>query len=122
MVIFDTNILIELYRGNDDIKEKILNINADVFYISSITVAEFLIGARNKSDMVIIKKQLDKYIHLPITAEIDSIFIELVYKYSLSHKSEIPDMLIAATSLYYELTLFTLNKKHFQYIPNIKLL
>jgi tRNA(fMet)-specific endonuclease VapC len=98
MVIFDTNILIELYRGNNQIKEQVLGMDADVFYISSITVAEFLSGARNKSDMAIIAKQLDKYTRLPITTEISDIFLKLFQKYSLSHKPGIPDTLIAAIS------------------------
>ncbi|KAA8477486.1 hypothetical protein BDE36_3088 [Arcticibacter tournemirensis] len=122
MVIFDTNILIELYRGNHQIRERVLEFHTDVFYISSITVAEFLAGAKNKNDFAVIAKQLDKYTHLPITAEISELFLELFRKYNLSHKPGIPDMLIAATALYYDLPLFTLNKKHFVYLDNIKLL
>jgi tRNA(fMet)-specific endonuclease VapC len=56
MVIFDTNILIELYRGNQAIKEGVENINSNVFYVSCITVAEFMVGAKNKP---ILKKLKD---------------------------------------------------------------
>lgn len=77
MVIFDTNILIELYRGNNLIKEQVLAIDYNIFYISSISVAEFLAGARNKEDMAIISQQLDKYTHLPITVEISNLFLML---------------------------------------------
>lgn len=122
MVIFDTNVLIELYRGNNLIKEQILAMDYNIFYISSISVAEFLAGARNKEDMATIAKQLDKYTHLPITVEITNLFLTLFREYNLSHKPGIPDTLIAATALYYELPVFTLNRKHFQYFPAIKLL
>lgn len=122
MVIFDTNILIELYRGNDQVKEKILGMDVNVFYISTVTVAEFLAGARNKKELASIGKQLDKYSNLPITTDISDLFLELFNKYNLSHKPGIPDTLIAATAIYYNLPLFSLNKKHFQYFPGIKLL
>lgn len=69
-----------------------------------------------------IKKQLDKYSLLPITVDISNLFLDLFQEYNLSHKSGIPDTLIAATALYYDLPLFTLNKKNFQYFPDIKLL
>src|SRR5690606_22108244 len=122
MVIFDTNILIELYRGNNQVRDLIEQLQIDVCYISTITVAEFLVGARNKHEIGIINKQLNKYTFLPITGDINDIFLELFQKYSLSHKPSIPDTLIAATAIYYDLSILTLNKKDFQYIPNIKLL
>ena len=59
MVIFDTNILIELYRGNLAVKEEIERIKSVVFYKSSITVAEFMVGAKDKADLKRIEKQLD---------------------------------------------------------------
>ena len=40
MVIFDTNILIDLYRGNLSLKEEVENIGSTNFYISCITVVE----------------------------------------------------------------------------------
>lgn len=122
MVIFDTNILIELYRGNTEIRKQVLTIDTGIFYISSISVAEFLAGARNKDEMRKIEKQLSKYTLLPITEDISKLFLQLFRQYNLSHKSGIPDTLIAATALYYDLPLLTLNTKHFQYFPEIKLL
>jgi tRNA(fMet)-specific endonuclease VapC len=66
MVIFDTNILIELYRGNLVVKEEIGRMGANFFYISSITVTEFMAGARDKSDFKRIESQLNKYTALPL--------------------------------------------------------
>ncbi|MBS4029679.1 MAG: hypothetical protein KGZ58_13710 [Ignavibacteriales bacterium] len=54
--------------------------------------------------------------------EITSSFLELMEKYSLSHKPKIDDMLIAATSLCYGIELFTLNVNDFKFIPKIKLI
>jgi tRNA(fMet)-specific endonuclease VapC len=122
MVIFATNILIELYRGNFVVKDEIDQINTDVFYVSSITVAEFMVGAKNKNDLERIEKQLIKYTTIPINTDITAIFIDLFRTFTLSHRPGIADTLIAATALYYHLPLYTLNKKHFQYIPGIELI
>src|ERR1700743_3701365 len=119
MVIFDTNILIELYRGNLAVKEDVERIKSEVFYISSITVAEFMAGARDKADLKRVEKQLSKYTSIPINADITEIFIDLFKIHTLSHRPGIADTLIAATALYYHLPLYTLNKKHFQFIPGI---
>jgi len=121
MVIFDTNILIELYRGNIAVKEEIESINSNVFYISSITVAEFMVGAKDKTDLKKIEKQLSYYTAIPINTEITDIFIDLFRTLTLSHRPGIADTLIAATALYYHLPLYTYNKKHFQFIPGIEL-
>jgi tRNA(fMet)-specific endonuclease VapC len=122
MVIFDTNILIELYRGNLSVKEEIQKIKSNVFYVSSITVAEFMVGAKNKDDLKRITDQLSNYTPIPINTEINDIFIDLFRTFTLSHRPGIADSLIAATALYYHLPLYTHNKKHFQFIPGIELL
>ena len=41
--------------------------------------------------------------------------------YSLSHKLSIPDALIAATALNYDIELYTYNIKDFRFIDGIKL-
>ncbi|TFF38915.1 type II toxin-antitoxin system VapC family toxin [Mucilaginibacter psychrotolerans] len=122
MVIFDTNILIELYHGNPQIKTKIEVLEAETFYVSSITAAEFLVGARDKVEFSRVEKHLAKYNVIPITPDISEIFLSLFKTYSLSHRPGIADALIAATALYYQIPLFNLNKKHFQFIPGIELI
>ncbi len=122
MVIFDTNILIELYRGNNSVKQEIQLLKSNVFYISSITAAEFMVGAKDKADFERIEKQLNKYTVISINAEITDIFIDLFKSFTLSHRPGIADTLIAATALYYHLPLYTYNKKHFQFIPGVQLI
>src|SRR6201986_4485390 len=109
MVIFDTDILIELYRGNLAVREEVLRIHSNVFYISSITAAEFMVGAKDKADFKRIEKQLSKYTLIPINTEISDIFIDLFKSLTLSHRPGIADTLIAATALYYHLPLYTNN-------------
>lgn len=122
MVIFDTNILIEIYRGNAAVRRHIETLGVSVIYISSITIAEFLVGAKDKADLKKLEKLLDSYTHLPLNADITEIFLNLFKSYSLSHRPAIADVLIAATAMYYDLPLYTFNKKHFQFIPRLRLI
>ncbi len=48
-------------------------------------------------------------------------FIELMLKYSKSHGLAVPDALIASTALINDIEIYTLNKKDFRYIDNLKL-
>jgi tRNA(fMet)-specific endonuclease VapC len=121
MVIFDTNILIEIYRGNEFIQSTVELIIDDTIYISAITAAEFLVGAKDSKDFIRLEKDLEDYTQIPLSPEITGIFLDLFKKYTLSRRPDIADTLIAATALYYDLPLYTLNKKHFQFIPGLRL-
>lgn len=122
MVIFDTTVLIALYRGNIVVKESIEQMGRGPFYISTITYAEFMVGAKDKADIAKIERHLANYTVIPLHEQITDIFMELFKVYTLSHRPGIADMLIAATALHYDLSVFTHNKKHFHYIPGIQLL
>jgi predicted nucleic acid-binding protein len=122
MVIFDTNILIELYRGNAEVADIVQDIHSNIFYISAITAAEFLAGAKDKNDLAKIEKQLSKYVVIPLNIEITEIFLDLFKAHMLSRRPGIPGTLIAATALYHNLPIYTLNKKHFQFIESLQLI
>ncbi len=122
VILCDTNILIEVYKGNIDIIEKLTFIGQSNLAISDVTSGELLYGARDKRELKIIKEDISKLINLPITSEISNLAINLIQEYCLSHKLGLPDALIAATSLFYEIDLYTLNVKDFSYIDKISLL
>jgi predicted nucleic acid-binding protein len=121
IVLCDTNIIIELFKNEKHIINEIKIIGEKSLYISSITAAELFYGAINKTELRKIKKRLNKIVHIPINEDINEIFENLMFEYSLSNKISIPDAIIAATAIYYEIPLFTLNKKDFKFIDGIKL-
>jgi len=86
-----------------------------------VSCAELLFGARNKKELQAIRNDIDSLIVLPIEASISVLSVNLVEKYSLSHKLSLPDALIAATALFHKIPLYTLNTKDFKFIPKIKL-
>ncbi len=121
VVVCDTNIFIEFYKGNNEIIENLKNIGYENIAISSVTAGELIFGAINKNELKIIKKNIEQLKILPINNEISFNFISLMEKYSLNHNLDLPDALIASTAMFYNIELFTLNTKHFKYIDNLKL-
>ncbi|TBO40548.1 type II toxin-antitoxin system VapC family toxin [Pedobacter kyonggii] len=121
MVLCDTNIFIEIYKGNDLIIEVFEKIGQDNVAISDVTSAELLYGARNKRELNLIRKDIDKLIVLPISSPISTQAVKLVEQFSLSHNLNLPDALIASTSIFHDLELYTLNLKDFKFLENFKL-
>lgn len=121
MILFDTNIFIEIYRDNIEIIGKVEVIGQHNIVVSDVTCAELLYGARNKREIVAIRKDLNQLSIAPIEATISTLAVELIEAYALSHKLSLPDVLIAATSLIHDIELYTLNSKDFRYIKGLKL-
>ncbi|MET4083483.1 tRNA(fMet)-specific endonuclease VapC [Pedobacter sp. UYP30] len=121
MILCDTNILIEIYRGNTFIIEIVKQIGQENIAVSDVTRAELLYGARNLKELQTIRKDLNKLTVLPIQSSISSLAIELVVKYALSHKLSLPDALIASTAIAHKLALYTLNLKDFKFLDGVRL-
>ncbi|MBN2746924.1 MAG: PIN domain-containing protein [Bacteroidales bacterium] len=58
---------------------------------------------------------------LNINQKTCEIFLELMTKFSLSHKLALPDGFIAATAIASDIELFTLNIKDYKFINELKL-
>ncbi len=121
MVILDTNIVIELYKGNFEVRATCEGLGEENLFISSVVVAEFYSGVRDKKELPKVQKHIRKFPVIHINESISEIAISLVERYCLSHHPYIGDMLIAATALHYSSSLYTLNKKDFRHIPRLKL-
>jgi tRNA(fMet)-specific endonuclease VapC len=121
MILCDTNIFIEIYRGNNVVIEILKTIGQQNIAVSDVTCGELLYGARNKKELQAIRKDLNKLTILPIQTTISNLSVEMVEKYSLSHKLALPDALIGATALFHNIELYTLNLKDFRFLKDIKL-
>ena len=119
MILLDTNILIEIYRDNIAIVSIVDNMQEIV--VCDVVRAELFYGARNKHELQEISADLENFPILYLLPQISEMAVNLVKTYCLSHKLEFADALIAATALFYNAELFTLNRKDFSYIPNLKL-
>lgn len=83
---------------------------------------ELYVGAFNKKEIQKITKalQLLKIIH--ITENISSQSISLIERYSKSIGLQLPDAILAATSIEYDMPLFTFNTKNFKSLTGLKLI
>ena len=121
MILVDTNIFIEYYKNNPAICNTLDSIDIQEIAVSDIVCAELYFGARNKQELADIVADMERLTILTIFPQISKLAVDLVKQYCLSHKLKLPDAQIAATALFHNAELFTLNKKDFAYIPNLRL-
>jgi len=120
-IVLDTNILIEILKGNKTVIGKLESLKT-TFCISSISVMELYYGALNKAELFSLKKFIALFEVIELNENISSISTELIFEYAKSHNLAIPDSLIAATTINHKLKLYTLNLKDFRFIDGLELI
>ena len=121
MILCDTNVIIEIFKGNDRIIKIIERIGLENIAISSVTVMELYFGALNKRELNKIKKHLNALIIVHFDNDISTLAVRMIENYSKSHGLQIPDAIIAATAQSLNIRLFTLNLKDFTYIEGLRI-
>ena len=122
-VVLDTDIFIEIFNQNNQIFEFINDIILfENIITTSITEAELIISANNKETQKKIEQYLSDVEIINLNRNADKVFSLLIKKYHLSHNIKIADCLIASICLTHGFTLFTLNTKDLQFLPNLKLI
>jgi len=119
--LLDTCILIDFLRGNPNVYDLFVTDENIKLSMSTITMMELIIGALNKREVNFIQKAFSKIEIIYIDDEISKMAEDLIIKYSKSHNLQIPDALIASTSIKMNVELITYNISDFHYIPDIKL-
>lgn len=121
-MIIDTDVLIWYLRGNEKARERVED-NIP-FSISVVTYMELIQGMRNKNELKLFQKQIQKWNTdiIQIDKEISSRAMFYVQEYALSHSMMLADALIAATVVQNNENLITANDKHYKFIPNIECL
>ena len=120
--LLDTNVLIDMFKGNQRVQERIFRADFHNCHISEITLAELYVGAFKGGR----PKQLQeigfvckRFCILPITTALER-YARL--RVQLEKRGEIIDdfdLLIAATALTEGCTLVTHNLKHFERIEGL---
>lgn len=121
LVICDTNIFISLFKQFPDTIAELKAIGDKNVLIPSVSVMELYRGMENKRELNAMNSKINKYNIIHFNQEVSHKAIELIFRYKLSHNLHIPDAMIAAMSIVYELPLFTYNKKDFKFIEGINL-
>ena len=121
MIILDTNVLIEILKNNSATLSTLSGLQSPL-YVSTVTSMELFYGARDKQEVKMLGRFLDKFEQVPMDESISFRALELVREYAKSHTLDIPDSLIAASAIMNQATLFTYNTKDFRFIPELELL
>ena len=121
MTLVDTNIFIEVFKGNADVLQKLEIIGLRDIGLSSVTAMELYFGALNKLELLRIRKNLAAFHLKHISPEISERSVELITRHAKSHGLQIPDAIIAATALELSAPLLTFNTRDFKFIDGLLL-
>ncbi|MBC8323291.1 MAG: type II toxin-antitoxin system VapC family toxin [Candidatus Marinimicrobia bacterium] len=119
--LIDTNILVDFLRGKQRANNFMNQLEIQPI-ISSLTVAELFAGVKGKKERVSLHNLINACEVIPITTEIAEEGGLIKNKYQKSHHIGLADALIGATAIEADLTLATLNKKHFPMLKKINVL
>jgi|SRR3989344_1934751 len=126
MYCLDSNIIIELFKGNQDIKEHISDLqdsNKEIF-INPIILSELYKGVYTTNKKEIILKFLEDFLREIIFLDFDKescklfgeLYSNLVKKGKITQET---DLMIATICIRNNITLITQNKKHFENISEL---
>ncbi|MBE9048319.1 type II toxin-antitoxin system VapC family toxin [Pleurocapsales cyanobacterium LEGE 10410] len=122
-LLVDTDILIDVANNISTAIDRLqLEARTLSLAISVITQMELIVGCRNKTELQHLKKFLQDYELFAINESVSIQAIELVETYRLSHGLLIPDALIAATAITWNIPLLSKNQKDYRFIPELNLL
>ncbi len=112
--LLDTNVIIDIYRNKKKAFEALAKYKQKIFYISIITYAEFLAGAKSnhKNDA---RKFLSQFTVVKFDDNSHKQLNGMCMKYELPNREQLRDMFIAATAIANNYDIITNNAKHFNY-------
>ena len=87
--------------------------------VAAVTQMELIQGCRNLVELRRVEQFLRRFAVRSLSELIGGIGTSLMRRYHLSHGLLLPDALIAATAIEYDVTLYTKNVRHFQMIPGL---
>ncbi len=113
-VLVDSDILIEVSRGNHDLLRRWIELSGseDVVLYSPVTEAELWAGARPHEHLAL-KNLFQSLMCVPVDSETGRRAGDYLRQYRKSHGVQLADALIAATAVLNGAALWTRNRKHY---------
>lgn len=106
--LLDSNIFIYYLKRDEKIRKLLMKLHREYFYLSTISHAEVLDGAKDPADFAMVQKALNGFVPLDFRSDVASAAMKL--KKKNAKKLKFKDLLIAATALVEGLTLVTADK------------
>ena len=126
--LLDTTTISDYLRRNEQVTSAILKINPNNIYISAISKYEIAYGLYKKPNLIPkLSSPLAEFYRLtndlPFSSDIALVAGKIANDLKVIGKPiGVPDVLIAATAKYENLTLVTSNTKHFSRIEELELI
>jgi len=120
-MLFDTDVLIWAFRGNEPAARLIEG--AEARAVSIVTYMELVQGARSKLEVRNIRSFLADFAFetLPLTENIGHRAAIYMEEYTLKTGMSMADALIAATAVEHGLMLCTANQKHYKPVSDVQI-
>ena len=122
MIVADTTVFVDFLRGDPAAVHAVRAalLDGPSVAASVLTRMELLAGARD-SERAALDAFLEQIAWVPVTREIADLAGELIRRFMRSHGAISPvDYLIGATALTYGADLWTSNRRHFPYLPDLE--
>ena len=122
-IIIDTDILIDIGRGDNSAIEYLKNLEDEIgLAISAVTEMELIVGCQSKKELRSMERFLRRFEILKLSERISVEAVELLREYRLSHGLLIADAIIAATAIVYNLSFVSKNQKDYRFIEKLNLI
>lgn len=118
--LIETTILVDVFRDKPEAIAWVNSLPLQGRWVSVITYFELLAGCRNRREQRTVAREMRNYRLLLLTEDISRTALSWFERFPLSHGVGFLDSLIGATALHQDLTVATLNTKHFEPLPGIR--
>jgi len=118
-LVLNTDVLIEIVRGDRRVQEWLASVESLVIGIPVIVWMEIMLGARDKQEQGALAEQLARYPVLHLESGDSESARQWFEQFHLSHGVGILDCLIAAIAIRLGNPFYTFNLKHFQVMPGL---
>ena len=119
-VLIDSNVFIRIHRGDIVLLESVERFQHAA--INTVVYFELVCGEPSKQRFESMEKRLASYELVHLDPTICAIAIDLVRRFKFSKGMDYPDAFIAATCIEKGFVLYTLNRRHFDFIPELKVI
>jgi predicted nucleic acid-binding protein len=118
--LIETTVLVDVFRNKPESIHWVNNLPVQGRWVSVISYFELLAGCRNRKEQRTVAKEMDNYQILLLTEAVSRTALSWFRRFHLSHGVGFLDSLIGATALHQDLTIATLNTKHFEILPGVQ--
>ncbi|MBF0377629.1 MAG: type II toxin-antitoxin system VapC family toxin [Desulfamplus sp.] len=120
MILLDTDVAIDLLRGYPPATEWFASLNDDeTLALSGFVMMELIQGCKRKIEQDRLKRALCDYEIIWLSSKHCNKALDVFIQYHLSHNAGLIDVLVGQTAVAFGVPLYTFNKKHYQFIPNL---